>query len=200
MSNQPDLRHLQASVFQSQGDVRDVRDELNTYKSCFNSLMLMGLPNGIPPHLNGNNPVELLSHLQQKHANGSIPSQNMQQMRSDARSAYGNITALEDKVSYIDTTLQTVKNELCSLDVWLKEWNILIHGLKDLPAAPTTRQERNSHEFRFIEHICAKLNELLGSELYRPLLPSDIERAHILYQGENNTNNPVVIMRFLKGN
>ena len=57
----------------------------------------------------------------------------------------------------------------------------------------------NVYEFKFIEYICNKLNFLLGAQLYRRLVPEDIERAHILYQGETSPNSKqVVIVRFVR--
>ena len=76
---------------------------------------------------------------------------------------------------------------------------MLIHGLSDFPVRPTSSDidGRNRYEFIFIDYVCKKLNELLKGKLYKAVTPQDIERAHILYQGENN-NTPVVIVRFVR--
>ena len=118
-------------------------------------------------------------------------------IRHEATAAYSNITILEDRVSALDNSHNNLAFQLNSIEQYLKEWNILIHGLQNLPVRPSDPEGRNSYEFIFIEHICQVLNELLGDKLYKQLHPNDIERAHILYQGTKQ-GKPVVIVRFVR--
>ena len=118
-------------------------------------------------------------------------------IRHEATAAYSNITILENRVSALDNSHNNLAFQLNSIEQYLKEWNILIHGLQNLPVRPSDPEGRNSYEFIFIEHICQVLNELLGDKLYKQLHPNDIERAHILYQGTKQ-GKPVVIVRFVR--
>ena len=125
-----------------------------------------------------------------------LPSQQIKQMHYEATLAHSGIAALEDRVSYLDDGFQNLAYTLNNLDQYMREWNILIRGLKNLPR----RRDHCSFdefEFEFIDFLCHELNKHLGSHLIRPLQPDDVERAHVLYQGTKN-DNPVVIMRFVR--
>ena len=158
--------------------------------------MSIGLPHEtLPADVCVDDPQAMLLKLEQ--SVGHIPADKINQIRSEATLAHASISVLEDRVSYLDNTLHNIASDLNNTEVWLKEWNLLIHGLLDIPARPTNIEERNVYEFHFIEYVCAKLNELIGHKLYRMLHPTDFERAHILFQGAKATK-PVVVVRFVR--
>ena len=192
---QQSLHAANAHVATSQNEIDKTKEELATYKHLFSVLCNIGKPGELMPSPT-TDPYSMLENLQNDISN--IPSQHIALIRQEATRAHTSITALEDKVSYIDNTIQNVSYDLNKCEQWLKEWNILIHGLKDLPVRPKDSEKRYVFEFHFIEHICNQLNDLIGDKLYKNLQPNDIERAHILYQGTKSETKPVVIVRFVR--
>ena len=185
-----------AAIDQTHEEILAVKDaQLEAYRSTLKSIMSLGLPKELIPSDALDEPAEILKRLQENVSN--IPPNHLNQIRNEATTAHESIAALENKVSYLDTTLHELKSEANETEVWLKEWNILIHGLKDIPRRPTDRGAVNNYEFHVIEYVCNKLNSLLGSKLYRRIVPGDIERAHKLYQGDK-TSNPVIVVRFVR--
>ena len=195
-SNFQRTRSASAGIEQTQEEILAVKDaQLETYRSTLKSIMSLGLPSELVPADALDKPEEMLKVLQENVSN--ISPNHLSQIRGEASTAHESIAALEDKVSYLDATLHTLKADVEETDVWLKEWNLLIHGFDDIPKRPADRGAVNNYEFVVIEYVCKKLNGLLGSKLYRRLVPGDIERAHKLYQGDKTTN-PVIVVRFVR--
>ena len=69
------------------------------------------------------------------------------------------------------------------MDQYIREWSILVRGLPNIPIRKNNCSF-DDFEFEFIDYLCNELNKYLGTHLYRPLQPADIERAHVLYQGK----------------
>ena len=116
--------------------------------------MSIGLPHEtLPADVCVDDPQAMLLKLEQ--SVGHIPADKINQIRSEATLAHASISVLEDRVSYLDNTLHNIASDLNNTEVWLKEWNLLIHGLLDIPARPTNIEERNVYEFHFIEYVCA---------------------------------------------
>ena len=143
--------------------------QLQRYKCAFKNIVSLGLPDESLPSDAVDNPEEIVDKLQQNV--GNIPPDHLSQMRSEATASHDSITRLEDRVSYLDNTVEDLITTVNNTEAWLKEWNMLIHGLKDIPPRPTDKKELKTYEFKFIEYVCDKLNSLMGTRLYRPLEP-----------------------------
>ena len=87
-------------------------------------------------------PTDMLEQLQ-KNMN-SLSNDRIQMIRDEATAAYSNITILEDRVSALDHSHNNLAFQLNSMEQYLKEWNILIHGLQNLPVRPSDPEGRNS--------------------------------------------------------
>ena len=187
---------VSAQVGDQAAELADVKAQLAMHKSVLQKIMTLGTTEeSSTESLHSSDPSLVLEQLQ-KNVN-LLPAETVQRIRQEASEAYPNILNLENKVRNIDHSLQNLSFKLNNMEQYSKEWNILIKGLKNLPVRPTDPVGRNAFEFNFIEHICNVLNDLLATKLYKPLHPSDIERAHILFQGSKQ-GNPVVIVRFVR--
>ena len=181
-------------------ELSSIRAELANYKKFTEKVMsLGGVPRPFPMIIPSTNQGfdDVYQQLQQNLP--TMPADRLDDIFSEATAAHSSITALENRVSAIDQSIEELLTSANEKERYLKEWNLLIHGLKGLPKRPSRSdiEGRNCYEFIFIEFVCKKLNELLRGKLYKAIMPQDIERAHILYQGEN-TSKPVVIVRFVR--
>ena len=127
----------------------------------------------------------------------TLPNHQSQAIHQEASAAHASISRLEDTVRYLDDGLGKMAFEFNNTKQYIREWNCLIHGMKNLPIRPRSTPF-HVFEFEFINHIVKVLNSYMGNNMVRPLLESDIERAHILYQGAGVTDRPVVVVRFVR--
>ena len=143
-----------------------------------------------------NDPVAVVKEYF-KNPKSSITPEQHARIQTDALAAHTGITVLENRVSAIDTDLQNAIRAQNDIEQYIKGWNILIHGLTDLPVRESGVRI-DEFEFQFIDYICGFLNRHLGEHLHQRIQPHDIERAHTLYQGPKKTEKRVVVVRFVR--
>ena len=194
------LQAVSVQSTQHAEELSSIKAELANYKSFTEKVMsLGGIPRPFPMIIPSTNQGfdDVFQQLQQNAP--TISADRLDNILSEATVAHSSITDVENRVSAIDQSVENLLTSVNELERYLREWNLLIHGLSDFPVRPTSSDidGRNRYEFIFIDYVCKKLNELLKGKLYKAVTPQDIERAHILYQGDNN-NKPVVIVRFVR--
>ena len=195
------VAHTGAQLTHQKDQLDAVRGDVNIYKEAFIKMMSnlqKNQPSKIPTNADGlyDNPVAAVEDLF-KNPNLSISAEQHATLSTDALAAHTGLTVLENRVSAIDSELQGTTKAVNDLEQYIRGWNILIHGLTNLPVRPQGAKV-DDFEFTFIEYICDVLNRHLGNYLYQLIQPYDIERAHILYQGEEKSDKPVVIVRFVR--
>ena len=198
MGTETELNSIANEVAAKNEELTQVKTELSELQGVFKDMMLLLKPDA---DFQGGkfDPKAMLESYRKAppEAKPQLPAAKLQQMHEDATAAHTGITGLQNTVSYLDSKYQQLAKDVIDIQRYLHEWNILVHGLSNLP----TKREGCSFdefEFEFIEFLVSTLNQHLGNHLYQPLQPSDVDRAHILYQGPDKKDKPVVIIRFAR--
>ena len=170
MMSANELQAVSAQSNHHAAELSSIKGELANYKLFVERVMSLGniprpFPTIIPSTAQGFN--EVYKQLEQNAP--SLSAQRLDRIFSEATAAHSSITLLENRVSGIDESVQNLLTSVNETERYLKEWNLLIHGLKGFPVRPSTSDidGRNRYEFLFIEFVCNKLNELLRGKNYK---------------------------------
>ena len=189
------LASVKVQAEESKKEVTALKEECGQFKQVFQLIMSKLLPS---QEINVDNcdPVALFEDYL-KAPNNNLNAQQLADIQGEATLAHSGITALENKASSLDTHVNNLLFDVNDIQRYLREWNLLIHGLRNIPGKKVN-QTLDDYEFDLIEYLCTELNERLGNYLRQPLNPTDFDRAHILYQGPKKVDKPVVIIRFVR--
>ena len=180
--------------------INEVDDKLAKYEAVFLKMMQdLGKSPSEGGMSSTDDPMVMYEEL--KKANGGnfsksgLSTQQLSGLSDESANAHSDVVELRKVVQEVRSNVNYIGYEQLKTERYLKGWNILIHGLSKLPAK-RDGIPFDEYEFEFIDFICHELNRLLGDNLYAPIQPQDIERAHKLFQSEESKKagrSPVVI-------
>ena len=95
------------------------------------------------------------------------------------------VEGMECRWSQLENDVTSMSHRVNSIEQYGRLYNLIIKNLKYVPNCTGTE---------FSLFVVRLINRLLGQYLFRPVLPTDIDKSHPLYQKNNGDH--VIIVRF----
>ena len=186
--NKKGLKAAQAENFALKSEIATLKAERDSLRSSQKSNT--NEPSHPPTNeqIINKNPADFNSDT-----NPTIPS-TQQILYHDEHSNSTNIEMKWDNIN--QRIIELLRRRSNNNEQYHKRKTLLLHRLTDVPKRPEGRNDNIKYAYDFIDYCIGKLNEHFGEILKRPLVPEDIDRAHIL-RTKKQSSKPVVLVQFM---